>query len=189
MRCHGHAVEFSGHQLQARVLERSAAVVDERHPAVEVGAGFVAAYREHVVGAPGKIAREVGRLHLLLFRPAVSECPQKRGAVIEIFGQIREANSGGIEAGDNFISDFPDRPVVVGNQRGFHFFHFSGAGDLARAQQGHFAAHVFRQQFCRLEQVVLVVLLKHGDARGIGQRAKVHRRRIYSGGYVHELEL
>ena len=58
-----------------------------------------------------------------------------------------------------------------------------------RAHERDVAADILAQQLVGLEQVVLVVLLEHADARRLGQRSEVHRRRIDGRGNVHELEV
>ena len=48
---------------------------------------------------------------------------------------------------------------------------------------------VLAQQLVGLEQVVLVVLLEHAQARRIGQRAEVHGGRVHGRGDVDKLQV
>src|SRR5260370_19414791 len=67
----GHAIQFTGDELETRVTESGAAVVDHGDPAIEVGVLVVARDGENVVGVPGRIAGEVGGSDLLYSRAGV----------------------------------------------------------------------------------------------------------------------
>src|SRR6266478_1507319 len=69
----GHAIEFAGNELEARVAKSGAAVVDDSDPAIEVGALVVARDGKNVIGVPGKTIREIGSLDLLFFRAGIFE--------------------------------------------------------------------------------------------------------------------
>ena len=179
-------MDFAGDELQLRIRVRGAAVVHQRHPAVEVRAFLVAADGEDVVRAPVHVAGQIGSLDALRVRAAIFERPDQRGPAIEIAGQIGEAIGIGAHARDDFVADLPHRSVVVGEQQRFRGDPLRRAGVGFRAHQRHLAAHVFLQQLLRVEQVVFVVLLDHAELRGIGERAEVHGRGIDGRGDVLE---
>src|SRR5260370_14887906 len=67
----GHAIQFTGDELETRVTESGAAVVDYGDPAIEVGVLVVAGDGKDVIGIPGKIVRQIGSLDLLFFRARI----------------------------------------------------------------------------------------------------------------------
>ena len=115
------AVQLAGDELELGVGVSDAAVVNERDPAIEVGGFFVASDGENVVGVPIHVAREVGSFDALGFCAAIFEHPDERGAAVEIFGEIREAIGIDRHAGDDFVADFPDWAVVIGEKDGLRF--------------------------------------------------------------------
>src|SRR5712671_5742647 len=57
------AVNIARDQLKLRVLECGSAMIYERHPTVEVAAGLVFSNVQHVIRAPRKIRRHIGRFY------------------------------------------------------------------------------------------------------------------------------
>ena len=112
-----HAIEIAGDQLQLRVLERGAAVVGQRDPAVQIRGLVVARHRQHVVGVPRQAAREIRRFDAMLRRAVVLHRPDQRRARVERIGQLREADVIGAEAGDDLVADLPHRAGVVAEER------------------------------------------------------------------------
>ena len=113
------AMNVAGDELKLRVLECRAAVVDERHPAIQIGRILVVSNRQNIIGAPGNIRRQVRGFNGLAWRAAIIEQPKKRGPVVKISGEIGEAITVGGHAGDDFVSDLPDGAAgIVGEQRG-----------------------------------------------------------------------
>ena len=104
---------------------------------------------QNVVGIPGKAVGEVRRFDLLFARAGIFERHKKRGAVVEIRGNVGEAVTLGIASGDDVVADFPDLAVVVGEQGGFDFFVLGGAVVLIGADQRDFLADVFVQEAWR----------------------------------------
>ena len=87
--------------------------------------------------------------------PGILQCPQQRGPVIQILRQLGKADAVIRDVRDDVVSDLPDLPIIVGQQRGFHF--------LVATHESNFPPDVFLQEFVWVEQVVLVVLLKHAQ--------------------------
>ena len=169
-------------------MEGGAGIVGESDPAVEIGGFVVAGDGEDVVCVPGKIVGEIRGFDLLFARAGIFERHEKRGAVIEIRGDVGEAIAFGVGAGDDVVADFPDLAVVVGEKRGFDFFVLRGAAVLIRADEGDFAADVFVEELGGLEEIVFVILLEDAELIGIGERAEVNGGGIDGGGDVHEFE-
>ena len=184
-----HAIQIAGDELQLGVPERRAAAVLERDPAVEVRALVVARDGQHVVGVPGQLAGEVRRLDAMRLRAAVLQRPDERRAAEEIVGQLGEPDVIGVQAGDDLLADAPDRRVVVAEELGLDLFLPRRSVLLHRAHERDVAADVLAQQLVGFEEIVFVVLLEDADARRLGQRSEVHRRRIHGRGDVHELQI
>ena len=182
------AIQIAGDELQSRVVKRGAAIVGQRHPAVEIGGLVVARDRQHVVGIPGKIAGQVGGFDLLLARAGIFQRHQQRGAIEEVCGDFRKAKAFGVHPGDDVVANFPHWAVVVRQQRGLDLLVLGGAIFLVGADQGHFLAHVLVQQLRRFQQVVFVVLLDDAEFVGVGERAEMHGSRIHRGGDVFEFQ-
>src|SRR5260370_24377652 len=67
----GDAIELASDELETRVTESGAAVIDNGDPAIEVGVLVVAGDGKDVIGIPGKIVRQIGSLDLLFFRARI----------------------------------------------------------------------------------------------------------------------
>ena len=161
----------------------------ERDPAVEVRALVVARDGQHVVGVPRQLAGQVRRLDAMRLGAAVLQRPDERRPAEEIVGELGKADVIGVQAGDDFLADSPDRRVVVAEELGLHLFLTRRAVLLHRAHEGHFAADVLSEQLVGLEKIVLVVLLQHADAGRLGERSEVHGRRVHRRRDVHELQI
>ena len=86
-------------------------------------------------------------------------------------------------------ADLPYRGVVVAEKPRLHFF-LPGRAVLGRGpHQSHVAADVLAQQLLGLEQIVLIVLFEHGDARRLGDRPEVDGRRVHRRRDIHEAEV
>src|SRR5262249_52000492 len=94
----------------------------------------------------------------------------------------------GGHAGNDFISDFPDGPVVVRKQQRFRFGPARGARVPFGAHEGDFLADVFLKELLRVEQIVFVVLFDDADFGGIDERTEVHGGRIDGRGDVFKVE-
>jgi len=92
----------------------------------------------------------------------------------------------GVQTRDDLVANLPHRPAVVAEQTGLHFLLLCRPVLLYAADERHLAADVLPKQLVWLEQVVLVVLLEHGDARWIAQRSEMHRRGVDRRRDVHE---
>ncbi len=184
-----HPIEIAGNELQLGIAKRRAAAVLERDPPIEIGALVVARDGEHVVGVPRQLAGKVRRLDPMRLRAAIGQRPDERWPAVQVVRQLRKPDVIGVHAGDDFLADTPHRRVVVAEELRFDFFLMCGAVLLHGADERDLTTDVLAQQLVGLEQVVLVVLLQHVDARGLGQRSEMHGRRIDGRGNVHELEV
>ncbi len=182
-------VQVAGHQLQLGARERGAGVVLERHPAVEIAGTALLIERQHVVGVPGDVSRQIRRLDAMCRAARVVEGPDERGPAVERVGQIREAIVVGADAGDDLGADAPHRAVVERQQRRLRFDGPRRAVLHRRANQRHLAADVLLQQLLRIEQVVFVVLFEHRQAARLRERTQVHGGRIHGGGDVFEAQV
>ncbi len=97
--------------------------------------------------------------YLLLARAGVFQRHQECRPIEEVRGHFRKTVALRVHAGDDVIADFPDGPVVVGQQYGFDLFMLGGPAVLVRVHQGDFLADVFVEELGGLEEVVFVVLL------------------------------
>ena len=155
-----NAIQVAGHELELRVLERRAAAVDDRHPAVDVGRFVVARDGQHVVGVPRQLAGQIRRLDAMPRAAAVVERPDERRPRIQIAWQLRKPDVIGLHAGHDFAADLPDGRVVVAEQTRLHFFFPRRAVVPPGPDERDLAADVLPQELLGLEQVVLVVLLE-----------------------------
>src|SRR5260370_38449187 len=78
----GDAIELASDELETRVTESGAAVVDNGDPAIEVGVLVVAGDGKDVNGIHGKIVRQIVSLDLLFFRARVCNDHQYSGALL-----------------------------------------------------------------------------------------------------------
>ena len=184
-----HAVQIAGHELQFRVGEGRAAAVGQCDPPIEIGGLVVAADREHVVRLPRQAASKVRRLDAVARASPVQELPDERGPAVEIGGEFGKTDVVRVEARDVLVADLPDRAVVVADEPGFHLFLLRRAVLGAQPDEHHLAADVLAEELLRLEQVVLVVLLEDAHARGVRERAEMHRGRIHGGRDVDEVQV
>src|SRR5260370_6765035 len=67
----GHAIELASNELETRVTESGATVVDCGDPAIEVGVLVVACDGKDVIRIPGQVARQLASLDLLFFRARI----------------------------------------------------------------------------------------------------------------------
>jgi hypothetical protein len=119
----------------------------------------------------------------------VLQRPDERRLRVEIVRQLGEADVIGVEPRHDLAADAPHRAVVVAEKVRLHLLLSRGPVLGPRPHQRDVAADVLAQQLLRLEQVVFVVLLRHGEPRRLGQRAEVDRRRVHGRGNVPELEI
>ena len=182
-------IELACDELELRVSEGSAAAVDERHPAVEVGGLVVARHGQHVIGVPRQLAGEVRRLDAMAGGAAVVERPDESRPRVEIVGELREPHVIGVHAGDDLVADAPDRRVVVAQEPRGDVFLPAGAVGLDGAHQRDVASDVLPQQLVGLEQIVFVILLEHADARRLRQRSEVDGGGVDGGRDVHEPQI
>src|SRR5277367_3336812 len=137
------AIQISGNELEAGVVEGGAAVICESYPAVEVGGFVVSSHGQNIVGIPRKAVGEVRGFDLLFARAGILERHKKRRAVIEIRRNVGEAEAFGVASGDDVVTDFPNLPVVVGEKSGLDLFVLGGAVVLIGADERHFLANIF----------------------------------------------
>ena len=179
---------MAGDELELGVGVSDAAIVDERDPAIEVGAFFVAPDSENVIGVPIHVAREVGSFDALGFDAAIFEHPDERGAAVEIFGEIGKAIGVDRHAGDDFVADFPDWAVVIGEKHGFCFDPSRRAAVFFRAYERDFLADIFLEELLGIEEIEFVVLFDDIELRGIDERAEMNCGRIDGSGDVFEMK-
>ena len=184
-----HAIQIAGDELQLGILERGAAAVGQRDPAIEIAGFVVARDGEHVVGVPGKLRRQIRRFNSLLCAAGVLQRPDQGRTAEQVSRQLGESNVVGMEPGDDLVSNLPDRPVVVAQEVRADFFLDAAAVLLHGADQRDIAADVFPQQLLGLEEIVLVVLLEHAHGPWIGEGSKMNRRRIHRRRDVHEAQI
>ena len=153
-------MQLASDELQLRVVISSAAVVGESDPAVKVRGFLVAAYVEDVVRGPTDVGGEIGSLDALRFGSAIFERPDQGGPAVEIVRQVGKAIGIGRHAGDNFVANFSDGPVVVRQEQRFGLDVLRGICLLLGANQADVAADVLLQELLRIEQVVFVILLE-----------------------------
>src|SRR3984957_277649 len=181
-------VNFASHELQFGVLVGRATVVVQRDPTIEIGYLFVAGHREDVVRAPAHIAGEIGCFDFLCGGATIVESPDQSWPAVEISGQLRETVRIGIHAITDYVSNFPDWAIVIGEKGSFGFDPFGRARILFRADQGDFLADIFLQEFLGIEQIIFVVLLDHAQFGVVGQRTKVDRGRVDRRGHVFKAQ-
>ena len=183
------AVEIAGHELHRRVPEGRPASVGERHPSVDVGRLVVARHGQDVIGAPRELPRQIRGLDAVVRRAAVVDRPDERRPGIETLGQLGKADVVGMHPRDDLVADLPHRRAVIAEEPSLHGLLPRGAAVLQQPHERNVAAHVLVQQLLGLEQVVFVILLEHADARGLAERAEMHRRRIHRRRNVHEAKV
>src|SRR5687768_9011413 len=119
----------------------------------------------------------------------VVERPDKRRAREQVARELRKSDVVGAKTGDDLGTDLPDRGFVVAQKTRRHRLLDRAAVVLPAANERYVAADVLAEQLVGLQQIVLVVLLEHADASGLGQRPEMNRRRVYRRRDIHELQI
>ena len=119
----------------------------------------------------------------------VLQRPDQRRPAIQVARQLRESDVVGVQAGDDFLADLPDRTVVVAEKERADLLLAGRPSLLTRPHERDLAADVLPEQLLGLEQIVFVVLFDDAERGRLGERAEVHGGGIDRGRDVHELQV
>ncbi len=122
-------------------------------------------------------------------RAVVVQRPDECRTRAQVARHLRKADVIGVESGDNLAVDLPHGRAVEAQEPRLHRFLARDAVVLPHSHERDITADVLAQQFVRLDQVVLVVLLEHAHAGRLGQRAEMDSRGIHRRGDVLKREV
>jgi len=176
-----HDIHIARNQFQLGIVIRSAGLIGQGDPALDVHGGFLPVQGKHVIGAPVQPFRQIGGFHLVV-GAFIGQQPHQRGLGNQFFRYFREHDHAGVPQ-VNFVLNPIHRPVVHTEQGGRLL------GELIIAvlvYQGNLAAHIFFHQFFRTYQVELIVLLENFQRSRIIDGAQTDRLGHNFRGHVHE---